>query len=112
MRKEYRSTDATVLVPNNKINTPDFPASIMESLVMGKPVIVSDNIYISKIVKKEKIGIVIKPGNRRQLAKAIKELEKNYSKYSAGCTKKAKRLFDIRKKVTELKKIEALLETL
>lgn len=59
------------IIPNNKYASPN---KLFESMMCGKPIIVSDDSSMSSIVREEKCGIVVPYGNHEALKKAIIKL--------------------------------------
>jgi glycosyltransferase involved in cell wall biosynthesis len=107
MRPHYHETDATILVPASPENMPDFPASLMESIACGKPVILADSLGIAIEIEQAGAGIAIStgPGTAARLEAAMLRLEKNYPSYQKNTRKTAERHFDINTKAIAAKKL-------
>lgn len=79
-----------VIYPIQKKLTKDVPNSLIDGISRGKPVILSDVFGFSEVVKKEKIGIVIKPNtkpfkmniNKKEYAEMSKKAYLVSQKYS------------------------------
>lgn len=69
-----------VIFPIQKTLTKDVPNSFIDGISRGKPLILTDVFGFSKIVKKEKIGIVIKPNTKPIKIDIDKESYDNMSK--------------------------------
>jgi glycosyltransferase involved in cell wall biosynthesis len=94
--KLLRNSHITVFTPRSLAETAHYPRSVIESLAVGHPVVVTDNLEISNIIEKEKCGIVIKP-SPHDLAKAIRQISIDYEKYRRNCRKTAEEFFDLEK---------------
>ncbi len=57
----FDKADFVAFVPQKRV-VKDVPNSLIDGLVRGKPIIISDVIDFSKVVAKEKIGFVVKRG--------------------------------------------------
>jgi glycosyltransferase involved in cell wall biosynthesis len=53
------------------------PNKLFESMMCGKPIIVSNKSTMAQIVKKEKCGLIVEYGNLDQLRKAILKIKNN-----------------------------------
>ena len=95
---EYLLRDSHIVIftPRSLTHSTHYPHSIMESLAVGRPVIVTNNLEISDIIKREKCGIVIKP-SAKDLAEAINLLSNNYFNYQRNCRRVAEEFFDLKK---------------
>ena len=69
-----------VIFPIQKTLTKDVPNSLVDGISRGKPLILTDVFGFSKIVKKEKIGIVIRPNTKPIKINIDKETYDNMSK--------------------------------
>jgi len=92
MNDAFAQAHATIM-PYMQENDKSCPLSLIESLAAGKPVIVSDKVGVSDIIKKEKCGVVFK--NEKDIVSAVKELKKNYRDYQKNCRKTALKYFSI-----------------
>jgi glycosyltransferase involved in cell wall biosynthesis len=88
----YVKFDATILPYQGSVGNKSCPLSLVESLACGLPVLVSEDVGISYIVKKEKCGIVFKLTNDG-LRKAITSLKQNYSIYQENTHKVVRKYF-------------------
>ena len=61
------------------VSTKSAPLSIIESLMAGKPVIVSLHAEVLDLLKSEKCAIVFDPNDESSLVKAVMELRDNYA---------------------------------
>ena len=81
----FDKSDFVAFVPQKRV-TKDVPNSLIDGLVRGKPVIVSDVIDFSDTVEKRKIGYVIPKGKRAQKMEIstdeYNEMSKNAYEYS------------------------------
>jgi len=104
MNKMYGNAHATIAPFTTREYNKSCPNSIPESLAAGKPVLVSDNVGISDLVKKEKCGVVFKP-ILEELVNAVNELKQNYKKYQKNARKTAEKYFSKETFLEEYKKI-------
>ncbi len=104
LKRFYSKADISILVPEDIINTPEYPFSLLESLAMGKPIITTDMLGIAKIIREEKCGIVV-GRNSADVTLALKTIKKNYLSYSSNCRKTAKKYFSIKRKAKRLQEI-------
>jgi glycosyltransferase involved in cell wall biosynthesis len=67
------------ILPMIKCPFPDaiFPSKLMDYLSLGKPVVYSGDGYAARLIKKMRLGLVIKPGDPRNLSEAILHLKDN-----------------------------------
>ena len=80
------------------------PNSIIESLANGKPVLVSEKIGISELIKKENAGVIFNT-NTESLSESIDEIKNNYYKYQKNAISTAKKYFSKEKFILEYKQI-------
>ena len=73
-----RRAHATVLVARRGDIVKAYPHSLLESLVAGKPVILSDAIPMADYVRQRGCGIVVNEASSAALAAAIEALRSNY----------------------------------
>lgn len=93
MSKYYRKAHVTVFPARNTMFSPCFPSTIMESLSVGRPVIVSDKLHISSIIDETQSGIVCEP-TEESFSNSIKLLMENYSKFQYNCRGCAEEYFN------------------
>lgn len=92
----YQALDILVLPSIN--STEAFGMVQVEAMINGTPVIATNLPGIRLPIKLTKMGILIKPKNHYQLAKAIEEILKNKKKFSnKKLIDKAREIFDIKK---------------
>ena len=81
----FDNSDFVAFVPQKRI-VKDTPNSLVDGIVRGKPVIISDVIDFSEVVIREKIGYVVKKGDKpKKLQISIedyKKLSENAYEYS------------------------------
>jgi len=83
------------------------PMSILESQMLGTPVIGADNGGIPELIEHEKDGLLFEPGNAEDLAGKIRSLYENrelLEQYTVNCLEKMKK-FTIESYYIELMKI-------
>ena len=87
--KIYRNTDILYCVYNPEIYNwkTAYPIKLYESIITKTPIIVSNDTKAGEFVKKNKIGEVVDFGNIDSLNKAIKNIEKQYKKYTENLEK-------------------------
>lgn len=73
---------ATVLLAKHRDIVKSYPHSLIESLISGKPVIVSDAIPMADYVRKNQCGVVVKDVSVRSLTTAIDALRGRYEDMS------------------------------
>ena len=92
MNQMYGKVHATI-APFAKVDgNKSCPNSIVESIMAGKPVLVSNLVGIADVIKKYECGVAFDP-EPRSLGDAISELISNYSHYQANCQKCASENF-------------------
>lgn len=94
----FDNSDFVAFVPQKRI-VKDVPNSLIDGLVRGKPVIISDVIDFSQEVENNNIGIVIPKGTK---ASRLEISEKNYKVLSSNAYEYSK----IHSKDNYLKKVE------
>ena len=85
-----------------------FSAGLIEAMVMGLPVITTDVYDLPNIVRHEKEGLIVEPGDEQQLAQALKTLlrdKKKREEYGLAARKRAIDMFDLEKRLDELEEI-------
>lgn len=100
----YKKCHATIFPATDAKHSPDFPSSIMESLSIGRPVVVSNIIEVSEIISQTKSGVICEP-NETDLTIAIQELIKNYNDYTKSCNYAAQSNFSIENSINMLKDV-------
>lgn len=89
LENEFDKTDFVIFTIQKKL-TKDVPNSLIDGISRGKPLIMTDVFGFSEIVKKEKIGIVIKPNTKpikfditpeqyNEMSKKAYEVSKKYT---------------------------------
>jgi len=71
-----------LLLPSMNEN---FAISVAECISAGVPVIVSKNVALHTFVEKHKCGIVISDISDKELVRAVKEIENDFSNFVANC---------------------------
>jgi glycosyltransferase involved in cell wall biosynthesis len=101
----YRSVHATI-IPYTKFDNylKLIPNSAIESLAVGKPVLVSSKTELASIIKQHKCGVVFEP-DLDSLVAAIEELRTKYSYYQKNCRKTAQFFFSKKKFLNNYEKI-------
>lgn len=89
----FLNIHATILPFTTERYTKSCPNSAVESIAMGRPVLVSDKVGIADIIKAEKCGLVFKP-NTDNIVDAINNIQKQYYIYQNNALKCAKKYFD------------------
>ncbi len=79
----YNMVHGAIAIFSSMKNNKAYPNSIFDSIIRGKPVIVSSNMPISGIIAKYKAGIVLKLG-QDDLSDVIKEYVAKYEILSKG----------------------------
>lgn len=96
MNEEYSQVHATI-IPYTQID--DFlkliPNSALESLAAGKPLLVSRQTELARIVENQGCGVVFEP-RIEELQLAVQELKRNYPHYQQNCRRTAEKLFSKR----------------
>jgi len=96
MTKLYQRSHCTIFPAASSRFSPCFPSSIMESLSIGRPVVTTDVVHASELVKRSRCGVVCEP-SAEGLAGAITELADNYEMLCQNCLRTARENFDIRR---------------
>lgn len=99
LEKEFDNADY-VIFPIQKRLTKDIPNSLIDGLSRGKPIILSSIFGLSKVVEKEKIGIVIEPNTKPFRLDITKD---EYDKMS-------KKAYKISKKYTNENYIKSIID--
>ena len=79
-----------LLLPSENEN---FAIAVAESIVRGKPVIVSSNVAMSRFVEQHETGIVIDSLDENLLAAKISMMKRDYAVYQENCLESASLLF-------------------
>lgn len=92
----FKNSHVTIFTPRSLTESTHYPRSIIESLAVGRPVIVTDNLEISNLIERMKCGIVIKP-SANDLARALRQISIDYENYQRNCRRVAEEFFDLKK---------------
>jgi glycosyltransferase involved in cell wall biosynthesis len=98
--KLLQESHITVFTPTSLTQSAQYPSSLIESLAVGRPVVVTDNLEISHIIRREKCGIVIKP-SVHDLVEAIRQISVDYESYRSNCRRAAEKYFNLKKNLME-----------
>jgi glycosyltransferase involved in cell wall biosynthesis len=94
MRPVYQAADATIAPFLTEDNTKICPTSLVESLACGRPLLVSSEVGIARLVRDEGCGVVFDP-TPEALAAAVQTLRDNYRQYSARARPTAEKHFSL-----------------
>jgi glycosyltransferase involved in cell wall biosynthesis len=86
---------ATIVLANNGGLVKSFPHSLVESLVAGKPVLLSDTIAMADYVSSRQCGVVVAPMNIGALTSAIERLMRDYNQLARNATQIGRDVFSI-----------------
>jgi len=87
--KAIRESNMLVLPSENE----NFAIAVAESIVHGKPVVISSNVGMSSFVEQHSTGIVIDTLDQALLASKILDVKENYLTYQKNCLKSAQLLY-------------------
>lgn len=91
----YKAIDVLVLPSINR--TESFGMVQVESMISGKPVVVSDLPGVRIPIKKTDMGILVKPKNSKEIAQALEKIISNYDEYAnKEKISRAKQVFNIK----------------
>ena len=91
----YEMCDLTIFPARSLEHTPEFPSSIMESLSVGRPVILTDIFVMSEIVKKQNCGKVCNP-NKEDITEAVEWCLSEYNTIQKQCRRTAELYFNLK----------------
>lgn len=100
MTNRYREINAAIFIPIDLKYSRNYPFSIMESIACGRPVIVSNNLEISKIVEEQNCGIVTN-ATWHGIASAMEECMVRFKEMKINCRNIALKYFDINNNIKE-----------
>jgi glycosyltransferase involved in cell wall biosynthesis len=100
----FEQSNATILVPTKEDACKPCPHSIVESLAVGRPVIVSRFVGIADLIQQEKCGVVC-DGVKENLLAAIEKLRTSYSVYQRRCRVTAEHYFSSSKFIHQYEKL-------
>jgi glycosyltransferase involved in cell wall biosynthesis len=86
---------ATIVLAENGGLVKAFPHSLIESLVSGKPVLVSETIAIADYVNSHTCGVVVSAMNIEALASAVEILMRNYESLSRNAMQIGRGAFSV-----------------
>jgi len=104
LNKIYAQNHVTIAPFTTHSENKSCPNSIIESLAAGKPVLVSEKVGISDIIKRNRCGIVFKP-TKEELIKAIEKIQRYYKGYQKNCRKCAEKYFSQERFIKEYEKV-------
>jgi glycosyltransferase involved in cell wall biosynthesis len=99
---------ATIVLANNGGLVKSFPHSLVESLVAGKPVLLSDTIAMADYVRSRQCGIVVAPMNIEALMSAIERLMRSYDQLARNATQIDRSVFSIDTMVDNYRRLYGL----
>ncbi len=108
MPRLFNVSDINIFPVQEMAGKFDIPLAIIEAMACKKSMIVSDIDVLKEFVKNEETGLVIKKGDREQLADAILDLLKNKEKrefLAINAKKYVHSTFDIKNVVKHYKKV-------
>lgn len=91
-QEELAKVHGTIAAFPDPFTAKAYPYSLIESLAVGKPVIVSRNIYMASLIEKEKCGVVVEP-DLGSLKRGIDLFIQNYNFYQKQCRRVAEKYF-------------------
>ncbi|RCX19019.1 glycosyltransferase involved in cell wall biosynthesis [Fontibacillus phaseoli] len=94
MEKFYDDIDVMIAPYTSNNNNHSCPLSIVESVLYGIPVLVSEYVGLKDIITSYEIGVVSKSDSAEMVAK-LKKIEENYNYYKLNADRYGKELFDI-----------------
>jgi glycosyltransferase involved in cell wall biosynthesis len=106
---EYlKKAHATILLTENGGLVKSFPHSLIESLVAGKPVLLSDTIAMADYVNSRQCGVVVPSMNMEALTSAIETLRRNYELLTRNAARIERGEFSINSMVEKYRDIYSL----
>jgi glycosyltransferase involved in cell wall biosynthesis len=84
VRDYLRKAHATVLLAQSGDIVKSVPHSLLESLLTGKPVIISETIAMADIIRRHDVGVVVEAVEVRPLAAAVEKLRRRYDELAAN----------------------------
>ncbi len=100
----YRKCHITIFPAADVMYSPCFPSTIMESLSVGRPVIVTDVVHISDIIERSESGVICNPTSD-SIYISIKKIKENYYRFQSNCRSTAEKHFDIRNRIKSMEKV-------
>jgi glycosyltransferase involved in cell wall biosynthesis len=91
----FKKAHATVLLSENGGLVKSYPHSLIESLVAGKPVLLSDTIAMAHYVRSRQCGVVVQGMGVRTLISSIETLMRGYERFSGNAALIGKHVFPI-----------------
>ena len=99
---------ATVLLAKHGGIVKSFPHSLLESLLAGKPVLLSDSIAMSDYVSKHQCGMVVREMSFKSLAAGIEMLVRDYPELSRNALRTEAAEFSIENMIENYRRLYAL----
>src|SRR5262249_38928894 len=99
---------ATVLLAKHGGLVKSFPHSLVESLLVGKPVLLSNTIAMSDYVSKRHCGVVVRDMSFEALAAAIESLMRDYETLARNASHIAAAEFSIETMIANYRRLYAL----
>jgi glycosyltransferase involved in cell wall biosynthesis len=103
-----RRAHATVLLAKRGGIVKSFPHSLLESLVVGKPVLLSDTIAMSDYVSKHQCGVVVREMSLEALAGGIEALMRDYEGLARNSAQIGPAEFSINTMIENYRRLYAL----
>jgi glycosyltransferase involved in cell wall biosynthesis len=103
IKKYLAKSDCVVIPYKTKLQSPDYPLSAIEALISKKPIICSDIVEISSLIKKEGCGVTFEP-SIDNLKNAMDVCFKNNKNMSSKCHSTFKKYFSCKENVDKIKK--------
>lgn len=107
--KDYlRKAHATVLLAKSGDIVKSYPHSLLESLMAGKPVILSDTIAMADMVRSHNAGIVVDEVNEPSLAAAVETLRRRYDELARNAMMLPRAQFSVASMIDNYRQIYGL----
>jgi len=104
-----KTVNATVLLCNDTSVVKAYPHSLIESLISGKPVIVSSQIAMADFVKQNNCGIVLDNFDTSNFIECINKLQAEYNQFSNATAAIDSNMFSNKRMLNDYKKLYAAL---
>ncbi len=97
-----KKADCIVIPYKSKLQSPDYPLSAIEALMFNKPVICSNTVEMSDIIKKEKCGVTFN-SKEEELTKAIKICKNNHQTFKNNANKTYRKYFSCKENIQKIR---------
>ena len=106
----YDRCNATVLLCDEDGVVKNYPHSLIESVLYGRPVITSSKIEMSDLITKSNLGLVLNNHNVDELHKAVSQIRANYGNFKHSISQFDRSVFNVDTYLSKVSRVYQLVK--